>query len=110
MSSAISALADSWADGNTQLVKSIGGSPVWSMLDAAKGACTYVNLWSGQPADPFDLAAGLLLVRAAGGDVIDLSGNAVSAVGHSGPFIAGTNKTHLQKAAEIIRGAVPIDG
>ena len=110
MRSAITALVETWEEGNTQLVRSSGGSPVWSMLDAAKGTCTYVNLWPGKPADPFDLAAGLLLVRAAGGDVIDLSGNAVSATGHSGPFIAGTNKTHLQKAAEIIRGAVPIDG
>jgi fructose-1,6-bisphosphatase/inositol monophosphatase family enzyme len=105
----IEKLVADWGAGRVQFVKATGGSPVWSMLDAAKGTCTYVNLWLGKPSDPFDLAAGLLLVRAAGGDVIDLSGSAVSAIGHSGPFIAGTNKTHLLKAAEIIRGIVTID-
>lgn len=110
MGSAITALVDNWQAGNIQLVKSSGGSPVWSMLDAAKGVCTYVNLWPGRPADPFDLAAGLLLVRAADGDVVDLSGNAVSAIGHSGPFIAGADSANLRKVAEIIRSAVTIDG
>ena len=106
MGSAVAALADNWEAGNIQLVKSSGGSPVWSMLDAAKGTCTYVNLWHGKPADPFDLAAGLLLVRAAGGDVIDPSGSAVSAIEHSGPFIAGIDRANLRKVAEVIRSAV----
>jgi myo-inositol-1(or 4)-monophosphatase len=110
MGPAIEALVAAWGAGKVQFVKATGGSPVWSMLEAAKGVCTYANLWPGKPADPFDLAAGLLLVRAAGGDVIDLSGTAVSAIEHSGPFIAGTDSVNLQRSAEIIRAATAIDG
>ncbi len=109
MGPAFEKLIAGWGAGNLQLVKATGGSPVWSMLDAAKGACTYVNLWPGKPADPFDLAAGLLIVRAAGGDVIDLAGNAVSAIEHSGPFIAGTDIVNLQKLTEIMGAAAVID-
>jgi fructose-1,6-bisphosphatase/inositol monophosphatase family enzyme len=109
MGPAIEKLIAGWGAGKIQFVKATGGSPVWSMLDAAKGACTYINLWPGKPADPYDLAAGLLLVRAAGGEVIDLSGSAVSAIEHSGPFIAGTDIVNLQKLAEIIGAAAAID-
>ena len=106
MGSANAALVDNWKAGNIQFVKSSGGSPVWSMLDAAKGVCTYVNLWPGRPADPFDLAAGLLLVRAAGGEVIDLSGDPVPTNGHSGPFVAGMDSGNLRRVADLIRGSV----
>jgi fructose-1,6-bisphosphatase/inositol monophosphatase family enzyme len=97
MGSTMAKLISGWESGGVQLVKAVGGSPVWSMLDAAKGACTYVNLWPGKPADPFDLAAGLLIVRAAGGEVVDLAGHPVSMTEHSGPFIAGTEIDNLQR-------------
>ncbi len=109
MGPAFEELVAGWGAGKVQFVKATGGSPVWSMLEAAKGVCTYANLWPGKPADAFDLAAGLLLVRAAGGDVIDLSGNAVSAIEHSGPFIAGTDIENLQKLAEMVGAAAAID-
>ena len=102
-------LVADWGAGKVKFVKATGGSPIWSMLDAAKGVCTYVNLWPGKPADPFDLAAGLLIVRAAGGEVVDLTGNAVSVVEHSGPFIAGTDSASLRKVADIVRAAVAVD-
>lgn len=71
--------------------------------------------WVGRNAarrtkEPFDLAAGLLIVRAAGGDVIDLNGNAVSPIEHSGVFIAGTDRAYLRELATIIRAAAAIDG
>ena len=106
MGSAIAELITGWGTGNLQFVKATGGSPVWSMLDAAKGVCTYVNLWPRKPADAFDLAAGLLIVRAAGGEVIDLSGNPVSTNGHSGPFIAGTNTGNLRRVAKLIGSSI----
>jgi len=103
MGSTMAKLITGWESGAVQLVKAIGGSPVWSMLDAAKGTCTYVNLWPGKPADPFDLAAGILIVRGAGGDVVDLSGQPVTMTEHSGPFIAGTKIDNLRRVAELIR-------
>lgn len=109
MGSTMAQLTTGWESGGVQLVKAIGGSPVWSMLDAAKGSCTYVNLWPGKPADPFDLAAGILLVRGAGGDVVDLSGRPAPMTEHSGPFIAGTEIDNLRRVAELIR-AVSING
>jgi fructose-1,6-bisphosphatase/inositol monophosphatase family enzyme len=109
MGPVIEQLVADWGAGKIQFVKATGGSPVWSMLDAAKGACTYVNLWPGKPSDPFDLAAGLLIVRAAGGEVIDLAGSAVSPIDHSGPFIAGTSRASLRTVAEITRAAGAID-
>jgi fructose-1,6-bisphosphatase/inositol monophosphatase family enzyme len=102
MGPAIAELITGWAAGKVQFVKAAGGSPVWSMLDAAKGVCTYVNLWPGRSADAFDLAAGLLLVRAAGGEVIDLSGDPVSTNGHSGPFVAGMDSGNLRRVAKLI--------
>jgi len=109
MGPVIEELVAGWGAGKVQFVKATGGSPVWSMLDAAKGVCTYVNLWPGKPADPFDLAAGLIIVRAAGGEVIDPAGTAVSVVEHSGPFIAGTDGASLGKVADIVRAAVAVD-
>jgi fructose-1,6-bisphosphatase/inositol monophosphatase family enzyme len=108
MGPVIEELVTGWGVGKVQFVKATGGSPVWSMLDAAKGVCTYVNLWPGKPADPFDLAAGLLIVRAAGGEVVDSDGSAVSATEHSGAFIAGTDTASLRKVADIIRGVVAV--
>ena len=37
------------------MLKLSGGSPAWSLLEAAKGRFVYVNLWTSRPADPFDL-------------------------------------------------------
>jgi len=110
MGPVMAALVGNWGAGKVRFVKATGGSPVWSMLDAAKGVCTYVNLWPAAPTEPFDLAAGLLIVRAAGGDVIDLNGNAVSPIEHSGVFIAGTDRAYLRELATIIRAAAAIDG
>lgn len=109
MGPAIAELVTGWRTGKVQFLKATGGSPVWSMLDAAKGVCTYVNLWPGKPADPFDLTAGLLIVRVAGGDVIDLSGNPVSMNGHSGPFIAGTDPGNLRRVAKLVGSSIFAD-
>ena len=102
MGPVMSQLVSCWEASEVGLVKSTGGSPVWSMLDAAKGACTYINLWPGLPAAPYDLAAGILLVRAAGGEVIDLSGKSVSMSGHTGPFVAGIDADNTQRVAKMI--------
>ncbi len=82
-------LYSAWVDGTIRMVRSPGGSPAWALLEAAKGRFMYVNRWSDKPSAPWDLAAGVLLVRSAGGDVVSLNGTPVDAVRHAGAFVAG---------------------
>ena len=96
-------LLEEWREGGLNMVKLPGGSPLWAMLEAAKGSFIYVNLWSSRPAAPYDLAAGILLVRGAGGDVIDLAGNPIGATDHRGAFIAGVDGGACRKIGAIAR-------
>jgi fructose-1,6-bisphosphatase/inositol monophosphatase family enzyme len=100
---AAGALFAAWRGGTVNMMKLTGGSPSWSLLEAAKGSFVYVNLWTTRPSDPFDLAAGVLLVREAGGEVTDLDGNPIDAAAHSGPFIAAIDERTRDKLASIIR-------
>ena len=103
---AISALYDAWDRHDIQYVRSPGGSPVWAMLEVAKGRFCYINLWSDRPAAPFDLAAGVLLVRAAGGEVVGLDGEPIDSVRHAGPFVAGIQPAARSTLLEIVRGTL----
>ena len=100
---ATGALFAAWRGGTVHMLKLTGGSPSWSLLEAAKGSFVYVNLWTTKPADPFDLAAGVLLVREAGGDVTDLGGIPIDAATHSGPFIAAIDGKLRDELAGIIK-------
>ena len=73
---------------------------------AARGKFTYVNQWSERPAEAYDLAAGVLLVREAGGDVTDLEGQSIDSLRHSGPFVAGVDAEVLRKVTQIAREAI----
>ncbi len=96
-------LFSAWRDGAVNMMKLTGGSPSWSLLEAAKGSFAYINLWTTKPSDPFDLAAGVLLVREAGGDVTSLDGNPIDAATHSGPFIATMDVTTRDTLAGIVK-------
>jgi fructose-1,6-bisphosphatase/inositol monophosphatase family enzyme len=96
-------LLKEWRKSGLNMVKLPGGSPLWAMLEAAKGSFVYVNLWSSRPAAPCDLAAGIMLVRGAGGDVTDLAGNPIGATDHRGAFIAGVDEEARRKIAAIVR-------
>jgi fructose-1,6-bisphosphatase/inositol monophosphatase family enzyme len=96
-----------WNRNELSMVRLPGGSPCFALLEAAKGNFSYVNLWPGKAADPYDLAAGVLLVRGAGGEVIDLSGMPVKSVEHSGPFVAGIDKKFLKSLANVVRDNLP---
>ncbi len=99
----VGGLFEAWREGGVQMVKLPGGSPLWAMLEAAKGSFVYVNLWSRRPAYPYDLAAGIMLVRGAGGDVTDLAGTPIETTNHRGPFVAGLDRDARRKVAAIIR-------
>lgn len=100
---AVRELARAWSAGSIHLVKTTGGSPSLCLLDAAKGAFVYLNAWAGRPSEAFDLGAGIELVRGAGGDVVDLQGNTISAIGHRGPFVAGLDPAARVQVIDIVR-------
>lgn len=100
------ALTSAWAIGEIQMLKASGGSPVRSMLNAVKSGFCYVNLWAGKPADPFDLTAGVMIVRGAGGDVVDIDCRPVQMTSHRGPFVAGFDAGNLRRIAGIVSKGV----
>jgi 3'(2'), 5'-bisphosphate nucleotidase len=100
-------LLSAWAGNEVRMVRSPGGSPSWSLLDAARGHFTYVNHWNTREAQTWDLAAGTLLVRGAGGDVVDLDGRPIDPVGHTGPFVADVRPERRDAVVRILRGARP---
>ena len=99
----VDGLLEAWRDGGLKMVKLPGGSPLWAMLEAAKGSFVYVNPWSRRAAQAYDLAAGIMLLRGAGGDVTDLAGTPIEATGHKGPFVAGIDREARRKVAAIVR-------
>jgi fructose-1,6-bisphosphatase/inositol monophosphatase family enzyme len=86
-------------------VRSCGGSPAWGLLEAARGHYVYVNAWAVRPAEPFELAAGVLLVRGAGGEVTDLGGAAIDLVRHAGPWLAAVDAEQRARVAAIVARA-----
>ncbi len=102
----VGGLFEAWREGGLNMVKLPGGSPLWAMLEAAKGSFVYVNLWSRRAAHAYDLAAGIMLVRGAGGDVTDLAGKPIQTTDHRGPFVAGIDQEARRKVAAIVRNSV----
>lgn len=101
-------LFEEWASGNLSMVRMTGGSPAWAMLEAAKGTSTYVNLWSRKPTEAYDVAAGILLVQGAGGQVTDLFGQPIKPVGHRGPFVASVDSAAVTTVTRIISSSSPM--
>ena len=99
-----------WKNGAVQFIKFSGGSPAYALLEAAKGHFIYINLWDHRPAAPFDLAAGILLVRGSGGEVRDRNGQPIRCDHHAGPFLAALPKDEWAEAIdnllEILRNNV----
>lgn len=101
------ALHAAWVREEVRVVRSPGGSPTWGLAEAARGHYVYLNAWSRLPAEPFDLAAGTLLVRGAGGEVVDAHGEPIDATRHAGPWLAGVGAGKLARVAAIVRGTWP---
>lgn len=91
-----------WRNREVKMVRSTGGSPSLALLEVAKGSFGYVNLWANRPAAPYDLGAGILLVRSAGGEVRDMHGNPAQILNHAGPFIG----TMHQESTNLLRHAL----
>jgi fructose-1,6-bisphosphatase/inositol monophosphatase family enzyme len=102
----VSAFYEAWERRDVRMVRAPGGSPSWAMLEAARGHFTYVNEWAKSAADPWDLAAGVLLVNGAGGVVVDLDGQPIDPVGHIGPFVASVSEQQCSRVLSIVREAL----
>lgn len=101
-------LMQAWRDREILLLRSVGGSPCLGLCDAAKGSFVYVNRWSDAPASPYDLAAGELILKGAGGVALDLDGNTVSLVRHAGPFVAAVDAAACARVVEILGAQPPV--
>lgn len=104
------ALARAWRDGELDMVRSAGGAPSLGLLEVAKGNFVYVNLWDRRESAAWDLAAGLMLVRSAGGEAVDLDGRPVRHTGHRGPFVAALDATDRASVVELTRSALAAPG
>jgi myo-inositol-1(or 4)-monophosphatase len=99
----MNAMYRAWSENQVRLVRSTGGSPSWALVDVAKGLFTYASLWAKRVAEPFDLAAGCLIVRSAGGEVVDLEGRPIHPENHIGPFVAGVRPEAREKVRHLLR-------
>ena len=95
-------LYQNWNEGETSLVFSVTGSPSWMLSQAAKGCFTYVHSWSKARAKEFDLVPGFMMIKEAGGDIIDLLGNSIDGENHLGLFIAGIDKIFLNDIKDLL--------
>ena len=58
----------------------------------------------------YDLAAGVQILRAAGGEVMDLRGRPIDAVRHGGPSVAGIDANSRNAVLQILRRVVKVEG
>lgn len=80
-----------------------GGSPAFGLASITKGGYfTTVYNWGEKEADPWDLAAGVHIVRNAGGIVTDTQNKDVELVGHKGILIASINRELHDLVLKII--------
>ncbi len=98
-------LLRAWQAGDLDMVRAPGGSPCLGLLEAAKGNFAYVNLWDRRESEAWDLSAGMLLVRAAGGEVVDLDGRPLGTFGHQGPFVAALRAEDRERLRTLVRTA-----
>jgi fructose-1,6-bisphosphatase/inositol monophosphatase family enzyme len=98
----LAAAMTAWTNADIQLVTMNGGSPAWAIAECAMGSSAYVNLWSASETFPYELAAGVEVLRKAGGEVKSLSGVPIDALSHLGPFVAGTSNDICAKVLKAV--------
>jgi myo-inositol-1(or 4)-monophosphatase len=93
---------EAWAGDELRSVTLAGGSPAWALAECARGALTYVNLWASHRTQPYDLAAAVAILRAAGGDAVDVKGKPIDALEHRGPFVASVSAAARGKVIALL--------
>lgn len=102
-SAALDALYRAWHRSALSVVRAGGGSPAWALVEAARSGAVYVNFWGGRAAEPFDLVAGALVMRCAGGDLVDLEDRPIDAAAHTGPWVAGVDEQRRALVTALLR-------
>lgn len=98
----IERLYKKWKKREISLVRSISGSPSLMFLETAKGCGVYINGWGYGETYPFDIIPGLHILEGAGGYILNESKNNVDPWNHSGPFIAGLNRSELEEILNFL--------
>jgi myo-inositol-1(or 4)-monophosphatase len=99
----IDAILDLWGEKRVGKLTRQDGSPAYCLAKVARGAHTvFVMGCTKRPPDPWDLAAGIMLVRGAGGRVTDLAGNDVDSVRYSRYIVAGANPRLHEQALGLL--------
>ncbi|HXG64209.1 MAG TPA: inositol monophosphatase [Blastocatellia bacterium] len=83
-----------WMDHLVAKLISMGGSIVYALAQVAKGAHNVFVMGCVRPPDPWDLTAGVLLVKRAGGAVTDLAGNEINPLVYS-EYLVATSQEDL---------------
>jgi fructose-1,6-bisphosphatase/inositol monophosphatase family enzyme len=100
-------LYEAWGQRKISMLKSMGGSPAWALLEATKGAFIYINLWAARAPEAFDLAGSVLLLRQAGGEAVGLNGEPIDELTHRGLFVAGIDQHAVSEIVQICRKSDP---
>lgn len=101
---ALQAMIRARARGEIQKVLQQGGSPSLNIASITKGGhFGVVHHWNHGPAQPWDLASALHIVRGAGGFVTDSNGADVPLVGHTGMLVASMNASFQETLLQILR-------
>jgi fructose-1,6-bisphosphatase/inositol monophosphatase family enzyme len=89
-----------------------GGSPAYALGGMCKGYFAWVNNWTGGPTEPWDLGAGIHLVRNSRqtvdgnivreGQVTDLEGNDIPWTGYEGIVVASLNERFHWRLLETL--------
>lgn len=99
----INKILDIWEAGKIGKLVSVGGSPVCALGNVAKGAySTFIMAPYKRETLPWDLSAGILLVKNAGGQVTDLQGNAVNPLKHNDYLVASTVQPVHDEVLELL--------
>ncbi len=81
-----------YRDGSLKKMVCLGGSIAYSLCMVAKGAFSNYVCHFRSPANPWDLSAGWLILKNAGGCVTDLDGNPIDPMSHKGYIVASADE------------------
>ncbi|WP_372368832.1 inositol monophosphatase [Candidatus Uabimicrobium sp. HlEnr_7] len=85
-------LIEIWNDNRIAKLITQGGSIAYSLACVAKGSHTCFVTTSDKPIKPWDLCAGIAMIRNMGGCVTDFQGKNINPMGHTGEIVASCNK------------------
>lgn len=95
-------LIEIWNDNRIAKLITQGGSIAYSLACIAKGAHTCFITINDKPTKPWDLCAGIALIRNMGGCVTNMKGNNIKCTDHEGEIIASSNPTVHKSLLECL--------